>query len=90
MHHLYVIRVGERDAKLAQLQSHHIGAGVHYPFPVHQLDAYRDVAVVRGSLNESDAWAAECLSLPMFPELTEAQIEFVAEHIPRRRARLAA
>ena len=90
VHHLYVVRVGERDAKAAHLQQQGIGAGIHYPFPLHQLTAYRDVAVIGGSLKEAEAWAAECLSLPMFPELSERQIEFVAEHIPGRKLQCAA
>ena len=82
VYHLYVLRVGDRDAKLAHLQQQGVGAGIHYPFPVHHLAAYRQLAVIGGSLRESEGWAAECLSLPMFPELTQEQLQFVAERIP--------
>jgi dTDP-4-amino-4,6-dideoxygalactose transaminase len=74
-YHLYVIRVKDRDARLARLHAAGIGAGIHYPIPVHRLDAYRALASDR--FPEADAWAAECLSLPLYPELTEAQVERV-------------
>ncbi len=90
VYHLYVLRVQGRDAKLVQLQQQGVGAGIHYPFPVHHLQAYKNVAVVGGTLRESEAWAAECLSLPMFAELTEQQLRFVAESIPSGRVAIAA
>ena len=90
VYHLYVVRVGERDAKLAHLQQRGIGAGIHYPFPLHKLNAYRSVAIGGRSLRESEAWAAECLSLPMFPELSQQQLELVVEHIPGRALQCAA
>jgi dTDP-4-amino-4,6-dideoxygalactose transaminase len=90
VYHLYVLRVQNRDAKLAHLQQQGVGAGIHYPFPVHHLQAYKNVAVVGGSLRESESWAAECLSLPMFAELTEQQLKFVAVSMPTQRVSIAA
>ncbi len=89
-HHLYVVRVKDRDAVVTNLNSASIGAGIHYPFPVHFLHAYKSIARVSGSLTESEAWAAECLSLPLYPELTTAQCEFVVSSLLGTRQRIAA
>jgi dTDP-4-amino-4,6-dideoxygalactose transaminase len=89
-YHLYVVRVPDRDDRLRQLEEQGIGAGIHYPFPVHKLNAYRSLAPAAGKLRESESWAAQCLSLPMYAELTEQQIGYVAEQFSnRRRARAA-
>jgi dTDP-4-amino-4,6-dideoxygalactose transaminase len=71
--HLYVVRTANRDAILRRLNENAIHAGIHYPFPIHRLAAYRHLDR-KGDLRESEAWAAECLSLPIYPELTDAQI----------------
>jgi dTDP-4-amino-4,6-dideoxygalactose transaminase len=54
------------------------------------LRAYRNLAPADRSLRESEAWADECLSLPMFPELTEHQIHYVVDHLLSDRRSLAA
>lgn len=79
-HHLYVLRSPARDALLARLHAGGVGAGVHYPFPIHGLGAYRHLAPP-GSLPESEAWASECLSLPLYPELTESQVSYVVSQL---------
>jgi dTDP-4-amino-4,6-dideoxygalactose transaminase len=76
-YHLYVIRVKDRDARLARLNQMGIGAGIHYPFAVHQLAAYTHLRLGT-PLPESEAWAAETLSLPMYAELSEEQVRTVA------------
>jgi dTDP-4-amino-4,6-dideoxygalactose transaminase len=78
VYHLYVIRVANRDEVLAHLRSRGIGAGVHYPIPLHLQPAFAHLGYGPGDLPVSEAAAAEVLSLPMYPELTEAQIEEVA------------
>ena len=87
--HLYVIRVRERAETLAALERNGVQAGIHYPFAVHQLRAYRSYAPAHW-LREAEAWAAECLSLPLYPELTAEQLGHVVEHLrPARTARAA-
>jgi dTDP-4-amino-4,6-dideoxygalactose transaminase len=77
--HLYVVRTAERDALLARLRAGGIGAGVHYPLPLHLQPAWRRLGYARGDLPVTEAWAAECLSLPLYPELPEvAQDRVVA------------
>jgi dTDP-4-amino-4,6-dideoxygalactose transaminase len=81
IYHLYVIRCRDRDAKLARLAANGVQAGIHYPFPLHGLNVYRHLAAGGQTFPQAEAWAAECLSLPMFPELTEEQIAFVVKNL---------
>ncbi len=75
--HLYVIRTPQRDALLEHLNRHGVGAGIHYPTPLHLQPAYADLGYVRGNLPITEAVADTCLSLPIFPEMTNAQQEHV-------------
>jgi len=76
--HLYVVRTAKRDELLKFLNKSGIGAGIHYPIPIHELDAYRKECVkFAAQLPRTSANAARLLSLPMFPELSEAQIDRV-------------
>jgi dTDP-4-amino-4,6-dideoxygalactose transaminase len=71
--HLYVLRTHHRDALLAHLKAAGVGAGVHYPVPLHRQPAYAGLGYPAGSLPATEEWAAQCLSLPLFPELTGEQ-----------------
>ena len=76
--HQYVLRCPARDSVQARLRAQGIGTGVHYPVPVHQQPAYRErVALGPAGCAETEQAAREVLSLPMFPELTDAQVERV-------------
>ena len=77
--HLFVVRVRDRDAVQRKLQKRGIAAGVHYPVPLHRQPAYKYLNFPEGSLPTTDQVAAHVLSLPMYPELTEEQIGFVAQ-----------
>jgi dTDP-4-amino-4,6-dideoxygalactose transaminase len=70
-YHLYVVRAIERDTALRCLNEAGIGAAIHYPIAVHELDAYRGSQKSAGSFPESEAWSRECLTLPMYPELPD-------------------
>ncbi|WP_243753861.1 DegT/DnrJ/EryC1/StrS family aminotransferase [Labedaea rhizosphaerae] len=74
--HLYVVRVPDRDAVLAALHEAGIGAGIHYPVPVHRTGAF---AGLGGSFPVAERLAGEILSLPLFPEITAAQQERVVD-----------
>jgi dTDP-4-amino-4,6-dideoxygalactose transaminase len=76
--HIYAIRVARRDAVLAALGEAGVSCGIHYPVPVHRMKAYEHLGVPAGSLPVAERCAEEFLSLPMFPDLTEAQIRHVA------------
>lgn len=79
--HLYVIRTLRRDALLEHLNRNGIGAGIHYPTPLHLQPAYADLGYARGDLPVTEAVADTCLSLPIFPEMTAAQQEYVVATI---------
>ena len=78
VYHVYAVRVPKRDAVLAALRDHGIDAGIHYPIPVHLQQAYADLGCGPGDFPCAEQAAEEVLSLPMYPELTEAQIRAVS------------
>ncbi|HEU5239621.1 MAG TPA: DegT/DnrJ/EryC1/StrS family aminotransferase [Pyrinomonadaceae bacterium] len=75
--HLFVIRSARRDALQAHLRERGIGSLVHYPVPVHQQPAYRGRLKGNDFLPETERAAREILSLPMYAELEDAQIQAV-------------
>jgi dTDP-4-amino-4,6-dideoxygalactose transaminase len=75
--HVYAVRVQERDAVLRHLQEKGVGCAVHYPVPIHLQGASRNLGYAKGAFPIAENLAEEFLSLPMFPELTEEQIEYV-------------
>lgn len=77
--HLYVVQVDERDRVLAALGEAGIGAGIHYPAPVHLLPAFSYLGIGAGTFPTAEAQAQRILSLPMFPGITAQQQERVAE-----------
>lgn len=79
VYHLYVIRTRGRDALLQYLKEHDIEAGIHYPVPLHLQPVYKDLGYRRGDFPETEKAASEILSLPLYPELTHAQMERVVE-----------
>jgi dTDP-4-amino-4,6-dideoxygalactose transaminase len=76
----YAIRVtgGRRDALRARLTERGIGTQIHYPVPIHMQEAAQFLGYRKGDLPVTEKVAGEVLSLPMFPELTDAQIDRVA------------
>lgn len=85
--HLYVVRVPDRDRVLAALNAAGIGAGIHYPVPVHLSRAYRDLGYGPGSFPVAEQAARGILSLPMFPHISEVQQQYVADHLRAASAR---
>jgi dTDP-4-amino-4,6-dideoxygalactose transaminase len=81
VYHIYAIRVQERDEVVRLLGAQGIGSGVHYPVPIHLQEAYRSLGYNRGAFPVAERCASELLSLPMFPELTPAQVELVAQRV---------
>jgi dTDP-4-amino-4,6-dideoxygalactose transaminase len=82
--HLYVLRVPDRARVQAQLRAAGVGTGIHYPMPVHQQPAYAGrVALGPAGCRTTEAAAAEVLSLPLYPELSDAQVEQVCAALRR-------
>jgi dTDP-4-amino-4,6-dideoxygalactose transaminase len=79
VYHLYVIETGERDAVQQRLRARQVDTGIHYPVPAHLQPACASLGYKAGDFPVTEAAAARMLSLPMFPELTEAQIEYVCD-----------
>ncbi len=72
--HLYVLQVNKRDELLRHFHDNGIGAGIHYPIPIHQLGAYKELLCYGKDLPNCTNAASKLISLPMYPELTEIQI----------------
>jgi dTDP-4-amino-4,6-dideoxygalactose transaminase len=81
VYHVFVVRSRERDSLMQALQASDIQTGVHYPLAVHQLEPYANAGRAAGDLQNSERAAAEVLSLPMFAELSDAQIEAVCSAV---------
>lgn len=79
--HLYVIRAERRDALKDYLVSKGINAGIHYPIPIHLQPAYHDLCYKRGDFPVTEAYADRILSLPMYAEMTDRQIEFISQTV---------
>jgi dTDP-4-amino-4,6-dideoxygalactose transaminase len=81
VYHIFAVRVKDRDRRLKILADRGISCGIHYPIPVHLQDAYKFLGNGRGSFPVAERCADEFLSLPMFPELSEEQIQAVATEV---------
>jgi dTDP-4-amino-4,6-dideoxygalactose transaminase len=81
VYHLYVIRSKRRDALRAHLTDQGIQTGLHYPVPVPLQAAYSELGHREGDFPEAEAWARECLSLPLFAELAPGQVEEVIQGV---------
>ena len=79
--HLYVVRTPQRDALREHLGTRGIGTGVHYPIPCHLQQAAAELGRRRGALPVTERLSAEVLSLPMYAELSDAQLETVADGV---------
>ena len=76
--HQYVLRSDDRAATMARLKAEGVGTGIHYPVPVHEQSAYAGrVALGPAACAEASRAATEIFSLPMYPELTDAQVEHI-------------
>lgn len=81
VYHLLVIRIRGRDTLLGHLRAAGIHAGIHYPLPLHLQPALLKLGYKRGSFPQAEAAACEVLSLPLFAEMTDTQLEMVVDVI---------
>ena len=77
VYHIYAVRTPRRDDLLAQLRAAGIGASIHYPLPVHRQPAYAHLGLGEGSYPIAETSMRSVLSLPIYPEITQQQIEQV-------------
>jgi len=80
-YHLYVVRHPRRDDLKKHLEANKVGCALHYPLSLHLQKCYAHLGYKAGDFPVAEKAARECLSLPIFPEMTEAQIERVSEVI---------
>jgi dTDP-4-amino-4,6-dideoxygalactose transaminase len=78
-YHLYVVRHPRRDELKKHLEANGVGCALHYPLPLHLQKCYANLGYKEGDFPVAEKAARECLSLPIYPELTEAQIQRVVE-----------
>jgi len=77
----YVIRVPRRDELQAFLKGRDVGTAIYYPLSLHQQECFASLGCKKGDFPESERAAAESLALPIYPELTDEQISYVADTI---------
>jgi dTDP-4-amino-4,6-dideoxygalactose transaminase len=80
-YHLYVVRHPRRDELKKHLEANGVGCALHYPVPLHLQKCYANLGYKPGDFPVAEKAARECLSLPIYPELTDKQIQRVAEVI---------
>jgi dTDP-4-amino-4,6-dideoxygalactose transaminase len=78
VYHLFVVRAARRDELQAYLRAQGIGTQVHYPVPVHRQEAYAAMGYAPGALPETERACEAILSLPIYPELRDEDVERVA------------
>ena len=81
VYHLFVVRLPDREKARQYLSEQGIGVGLHYPIPLHLQPAYRDLGWKPGDFPEAEAAAGAILSLPMFPHISEEQIDYVCQNL---------
>jgi dTDP-4-amino-4,6-dideoxygalactose transaminase len=83
IYHVYAIRAPRREALISYLAEKGISSGIHYPVPLHLQRAYSSLGLNNGGYPAAEKCCGEFVSLPMYPELKEDQIEYVATEIKR-------
>ena len=81
VYHQFVLRLTDRDRIQTDLNDRGVRTLIHYPVPIHHQPAYTATACCPLPLPETESAAKEILSLPMFPELSNQDIDWVAEHL---------
>lgn len=81
VYHLYVVRSSNRDSIITGLGEAGVGTGIHYPVPIHLQPAWVAHGFAPVSLPITEAYAREIVSLPLYPELTETEIEFICQQV---------
>ncbi len=81
VYHVYVVQLSDRDDVRHQLDARGIATGLHYPVPLHLQAAYAELGHRQGDFPVSEAVAARVLSLPLFPHMTEEQVNRVVQSL---------
>lgn len=81
VYHLYVIRVKNRECFMDHMDANGIKTLIHYPFPIHLQEAYNGLGYKEGSLPITEKLASEIVSLPIYPELKEDEVDYTIESV---------
>jgi dTDP-3-amino-3,4,6-trideoxy-alpha-D-glucose transaminase len=81
VHHLFVVRCKRREDLRAHLQACGVASAIHYPSPIHRTEAYAHLGLGPGSLPVSEAHAKRICSLPLFPGMSEAELERIVDAV---------
>jgi dTDP-4-amino-4,6-dideoxygalactose transaminase len=81
VYHLFVIQAQKRDELQTWLNNNGVATGLHYPIPLHMQECFLHLGYKKGDFPVTEQLADNCISLPMFPEMTDEQIAYVAETI---------
>jgi dTDP-4-amino-4,6-dideoxygalactose transaminase len=81
VYHTFVIQADNRDGLRSFLEEQGIGSNVHYPVPIHLQEAAKDMGYTKGKFPITESQASRILSLPVYPELTEADLQYVVDSI---------
>jgi dTDP-4-amino-4,6-dideoxygalactose transaminase len=81
VYHLYVIQTNKRDELQKYLNDHKIGSLIHYPIPPHLQGAYKNLGYKKGDFPIAEEIADNCLSLPIWPGMTNEEVQFVVDKI---------
>jgi dTDP-4-amino-4,6-dideoxygalactose transaminase len=79
VYHLYVVKTPERDTLRAWMESKNVGVGIHYPIPIHLQEAWREYGGDEISLPVTEKITGEILSLPIYPELSPEEVDYVCD-----------
>jgi dTDP-3-amino-3,4,6-trideoxy-alpha-D-glucose transaminase len=83
VYHLFVVRCAERDALREHLAAEGVASAIHYPVPIHRTEAYSALGLAPGSLPVSEALAERICSLPVFPGMSDGELDRIVEAVER-------
>ncbi|MBN4065742.1 DegT/DnrJ/EryC1/StrS family aminotransferase [Candidatus Amoebophilus asiaticus] len=81
VYHLFVLQVSKRDEMQKYLQENGISSGLHYPIPLHLQSCFKHLGYKQGTFPNTEKLAENCLSFPVYPEITEEQIDYVTSKV---------
>jgi len=79
VHHLYVVRHRDRKTVMGELMAQGVGCLIHYPIALHLQNAFSSLGGCEGSFREAETACGTIFSLPLYPELSDAQVDWVVE-----------
>jgi dTDP-3-amino-3,4,6-trideoxy-alpha-D-glucose transaminase len=81
VYHLFIVRTPDREALREHLDAHGIASAVHYPIPIHRTEAYADLGMEAGSLPVAERLAEEILTLPLFPTMSDEDVDRIVDAV---------